>query len=246
MLLLHGGGDTCYSEPIHENYDFNNFEKPKFKQQPHDNWPDAHIPTILNKRDKKKSLTTLERCGYDKPERRSSNSTHSCNSNSNSNNIGVGGNSASGGGSSRYASFNTFERAPFNNVRKSDTFNNITSNGLNIMHGRNNSSSSATSATSVSGPRNTSLGMQTLASTERHHHHVMPSRNLRASGSSKVLANNASGLDVFSRSTIERSSISHTQQRPLNQLPINQSQAQRQYSDDDDDDKDDDIMLACM
>ncbi|XP_065370831.1 uncharacterized protein LOC135962854 [Calliphora vicina] len=244
MLLLHGGGDTCYSEPIHENYDFNNFEKPKFKQQPHDNWPDAHIPTILNKRDKKKSLTTLERCGYDKPERRSSNSTHSCNSNSNSNNIGVGGNSATGGGSSRYASFNTFERAPFNNVRKSDTFNNITSNGLNIMHGRNNSSSSATSATSVSGPRNTSLGMQTLASTERHHHHVMPSRNLRASGSSKVLANNASGLDVFSRSTIERSSISQTQQRPLNQLPINQSQAQRQYSDDDDDDKDDDIMLA--
>ncbi|XP_037815913.1 uncharacterized protein LOC119606469 [Lucilia sericata] len=242
MLLLHGGGDTCYSEPIHENYDFNNFEKPKFKQQPHDNWPDAHIPAILNKRDKKKSLTTLERCGYDKPERRSSNSTHSCNSNSNSNNIGVGAaNNGNGGGSSRYASFNTFERAPFNNVRKSDTFNNITSNGLNIMHGRNNSSSSATSATSVSGSRNTPLGIQTLASTERHHH-VMPSRNLRASGSSKVLTNNASGLDVFSRSTIERSSISHNQQRPLNQL--NQSQVQNQYSDDDDDDKDDDIMLA--
>ncbi|XP_046812689.1 uncharacterized protein LOC124421462 [Lucilia cuprina] len=241
MLLLHGGGDTCYSEPIHENYDFNNFEKPKFKQQPHDNWPDAHIPTIINKRDKKKSLNTLERCGYDKPERRSSNSTHSCNSNSNSNNIGVGANN--GGGGSRYASFNTFERAPFNNVRKSDTFNNITSNGVNIMHGRNNSSSSATSATSVSGPRNTPLGIQTLASTERHHH-VIPSRNLRASGSSKVLTNNASGLDVFSRSTIERSSISHNQQRPLNQLPINQSQVQNQYSDDDDDDKDDDIMLA--
>ncbi|KAM7341331.1 uncharacterized protein ACRADG_012237 isoform 2-T3 [Cochliomyia hominivorax] len=244
MLLLHGGGDTCYSEPIHENYDFNNFEKPKFKQQTHENWPDAHIPTILNKRDKKKSLTTLERCSYDKPERRSSNSTHSCNSTSHSNTIGIGGNNGSTGGNSRYASFNTFERAPFNNVRKSDTFNNIQSNGLNIMHGRNNSSSSATSASSTSGTRNTPLGIQTLASTERHQHNVMPSRNMRSSGSSKVLANNSSGLEAFSRSTIERSSVSHTQ-RPFNQPSINQSQQQNhQYSDDDDNDKDDDIMLA--
>ncbi|TMW46232.1 hypothetical protein DOY81_008688 [Sarcophaga bullata] len=253
MLLLQGGGETCYSEPIHENYDFNNFEKPKFKQQPHDNWPDAHIPTLLSKRDKKKSLTTLERCGYDKPERRSSNSTHSCNSNTNSNSA-AGSNNASNGvmcnsggnGSTRYASFNTFERAPFNNVRKSDTFNNITSNGHNIVHGRNNSSSSATSATSVSGSRNTPLGIQTLATAERHYHHqAIPSRNMRSSGSSKVLGNNATGLDVFSRSTIERSSISHTQQKSLNQPNTNQSQAHlHQYSDDEEDNNDDDIMLA--
>lgn len=247
MLLLHGGpSETCYSEPINENYDFNNFEKPKFKQQTsHDNWPDAHIPTILNKRDKKVSLTTLERCSYDKPERRSSNSTHSCNSNSNSNIIGVGANSGSASGSSRYASFNTFERAPFNSVRKSDTFNNIASNGLNIKHGRNNSSSSAASATSTNGPRNTPLGIQTL-STERYHSNVIPSRNLRAAGSSKVLTNNSSGLESFSRSTIERSSLSHTsQQRPLHQSTINAVQPpHHQYSDDDDDDKDDDIMLA--
>lgn len=239
MLLLQGGGnETCYSEPLHENYDFNNFEKPKFKQQTaHDNWPDSvHMSTLLSTRDvKKKSLSTLERCTYDKAERRSSNSTHSCNSNTNSNNgAGVG---------SRYASFNTFERAPFNNVRKSDTFNNIAANGLIITHGRNNSSSSANSATSGV-CRNTPTAVQTLASTERHHHNIMPARNLRTSGSTKVITQPASALEVFSRSTIERSSNNHIQQRPINLQSLNQpQQLHHQYSDEDDDDKDDDIML---
>lgn len=252
MLLLQGGGESCYSEPVHENYDFNNFEKPKFKQQPHDNWPDAHIPTILNKRDKKKSLNTLERCSYDKPERRSSNSTLSCNSNTNSNSV-AGTHSANNGiacnssnnGNSRYASFNTFERGHFNNVRNSDTFNNGASNGFNVMHGRNNSSSSATSVTSVGGSRNTALGIQVLSTNDKHYHQqAIPSRNTRSSGSSKIL-DNAAGHDVLSRSTIERSSISHTQQRSLNQPNPNHSQTQHhQYTGDEEDNKEDNIMLA--
>lgn len=236
MLLLQGGGsETCYSEPIDENYDFNNFEKPKFKQQQTtlDNWTDtAHMTSLLGTREnKKKSLTTLERCAYDKAERRSSNSTHSCNSNTNFNN-------GSGSGS-RYASFNTFERAPFNNVRKSDTFNNITSSGLNITHGRNNSSSSANSAMFGACP----IGAQTLASTERHHHNIL-TRNARVSGSSKVIAQPPSAFDIFSQSTIERSSTNHNPNRPNNIQSLNQKpQLQHHYSDEDYDDKDDDIML---
>uniref|UniRef100_A0A1B0AAF9 Proline-rich transmembrane protein 3/4 domain-containing protein n=1 Tax=Glossina pallidipes TaxID=7398 RepID=A0A1B0AAF9_GLOPL len=232
MLLLQS--DACYTEPCQQNYEFNNFERPKFHgttQKPsHENWSDSRIQIMFNnKREQKKSFSTLDRCGYDKPERRSENSAYSCKSNA--------------GHDQRYPTYNSFERgSSCNGVRKSETFNNIAGNTTNALHGRNASSSSAASSTSC-GPR-TSSGVQTLTSGERHNHHNFQSHSSK--GPPRVTNNNVNQrtpnstqvADVFGR-PFERASMKTSQNSMVNGFVQKQQQLQH-YSDEDEND----MMLA--
>ncbi|XP_053967616.1 uncharacterized protein LOC128869149 isoform X1 [Anastrepha ludens] len=171
MLLLQN--DNCYSEPLQPSHtstcNFSNLERPHLgggeSGYPSDCWSESHAgqphsqfaDSHKSKREKK-IHTTLDRSAYEKPERRSSNSTHSC---------------ASSTG--RYGGYNSFDRGIYNGVRKSGTLNNIVVSGnggghvagVGIMHGRNSSSSSATSS-NVSTQR--ASASQTLAqASERPH-----------------------------------------------------------------------------
>uniref|UniRef100_A0A1B0BF20 Proline-rich transmembrane protein 3/4 domain-containing protein n=1 Tax=Glossina palpalis gambiensis TaxID=67801 RepID=A0A1B0BF20_9MUSC len=231
MLLLQS--DACYSEPCQQNYEFNNFERPKFHgttQKPsHENWSDSRIQTMFNnKREQKKSFNTLDRCGYDKPERRSENSAYSCKSNP--------------GHDQRYPTYNSFERgSSCNGVRKSETFNNIAGNTTNAIHGRNASSSSAASSTSC-GPR-ASSGVQTLTTGERHNHHNFQSHSSK--GPPRATTNNVNQrtpnathvADIFGR-PFERASMKTSQNSMVNGFV--QKQQLQHYSDEDEND----MMLA--
>uniref|UniRef100_A0A1A9WYE5 Uncharacterized protein n=1 Tax=Glossina brevipalpis TaxID=37001 RepID=A0A1A9WYE5_9MUSC len=208
MLLLQS--DTCYSEPCQQNYDFNNFERPQFNgptQKTHEHWSDSRVQIMFNnKREQKKSFNTLDRCGYDKPERRSDNSAYSCNSNT--------------GHDQRYPAYNSFERGSSRNgVRKSETFNNIAGNTTNAIHGRNASSSSAASSTSC-GPR-ASSGVQTLTTGERHHHHNFQSHNSKGlprmanNHINQRIPNSGQVVDVFGR-PFERTSMKTSQNSMVN------------------------------
>ncbi|XP_030379467.1 uncharacterized protein LOC115627787 [Scaptodrosophila lebanonensis] len=155
MLLLQS--DSCYSEPLQENssYEFNNFERPVFKEKtlnsvpPNDEcWPERHKPP--KSRDRKQN-NTLERGGYENPERRSSNSTNSYSS-------------SNGGG--RYAGYNSYDRGYYNGVRKSGTLNNIVNN--NAGPGR-----AMAAATNAGGGQRVS-GAQTLS--ERQHYYQRSGR----------------------------------------------------------------------
>ncbi|KAL9911156.1 LOW QUALITY PROTEIN: uncharacterized protein ACN427_005480 [Glossina fuscipes fuscipes] len=233
MLLLQS--DACYSEPCQQNYEFNNFERPKFHgttQKPsHENWSDSRIQTMFNnKREQKKSFNTLDRCGYDKPERRSENSAYSCKSNP--------------GHDQRYPTYNSFERgSSCNGVRKSETFNNIAGNTTNAIHGRNASSSSAASSTSC-GPR-ASSGVQTLTTGERHNHHNFQSHSSK--GPPRATTNNVNQrtpnathvADIFGR-PFERASMKTSQNSMVNGFV--QKQQLQHYSDEDEND----MMLAAI
>ncbi|XP_060661254.1 uncharacterized protein LOC132794947 [Drosophila nasuta] len=121
MLLLQS--DSCYSEPLQENssYEFHNFERPIFKEESHASdecWPERDREREKHKKckgRKQNNVGNLERTTYDNQERRSSNSTNSCSSSSN-NGVVV---------SSRYASYNSYERKHHDGIRKSGTLNNI-------------------------------------------------------------------------------------------------------------------------
>lgn len=153
-----GGGDPSMLPPNApaSGYDFQDFERPIFgnAEGPSDHHPrpnsrnDCHL---LSKSAKSQTGSTrdryqqqqniLDRASYENPERRSTNSTHSC------------------GSARNYPTYNSFERRN-GGVRKSGTLNNIG----NIMHGgqiggRNNSTSSSSSSS------HRPSGVQTLSST---------------------------------------------------------------------------------
>lgn len=179
MLLLQS--DSCYSEPLQENssYEFNNFERPVFKEKPIDSsphptdecWPEREKEgrKITKSRDRKhnnKLDTTTEN-----PERRSSNSTNSCSS---SNGI-------------RYTSYNSYESGGhYNGVRKSGTSNNIDTCST-MLAGQNGCISIASGPGPGPGPGRAVAvmpsikrvnGAQTLAHTERLHYFQRGGRNM--------------------------------------------------------------------
>ncbi|XP_055857660.1 uncharacterized protein LOC129920473 [Episyrphus balteatus] len=134
----HQYSDNCYSEPLNgggsstSGYDFSNFERPKFGGGIREgNVPaDMMLDRPMSRNNDRTSNSSrnhhranLDRTNYENPERRSSNSTHSCTS-------------------ARYATYNSFDRHGV--VRKSGTLNNIGG----IITGRNGSSSSAASSSS--------------------------------------------------------------------------------------------------
>lgn len=208
MLLLQG--DSCYSEPLQaahtSSYDFNNFERPYLGRTAagpsSDCWSESHTGQPLSRvvdshksKREKKMHTTLDRNTYENPERRSSNSTHSCSS-------------------SRYGGYNSFDRGLYNGVRKSGTLNNIVGNGnggghipgIGIMHGRNSSSSSA--ASSNISAQHTS-GAQTLAlSSERHLQQQQRSGRGNIAGVARERDHNQDRENehLFSRSSLDRNS----------------------------------------
>ncbi|XP_017472412.1 PREDICTED: uncharacterized protein LOC108363536 [Rhagoletis zephyria] len=229
MLLLQS--DSCYSEPLQPphttSYDFNNFERPHLvagsTSKPADCWSESHstgqpIPRVENHKinRERKIHTTLDRNAYENPERRSSNSTHSCASST-----------------SRYGGYNSFDRGIYNGVRKSGTLNNIGDSGncgdhgpgIGILHGRNSSSSSAASS-NISAQRTS--GAQTLAlASERHHQQQQ--RSVRSNMGTGVARERDHDHDhdrehehLFSRSSLDHNS---TQQK---------NHSQRQQNSDDD------------
>nr|XP_036232641.1 uncharacterized protein LOC106621199 isoform X2 [Bactrocera oleae]XP_036232642.1 uncharacterized protein LOC106621199 isoform X2 [Bactrocera oleae] len=204
MLLLQS--DSCYSEPLQpthtSSYDFNNFERPHLgtsgAEPSSDCWSDPHrgqpvsriVDNHKSKREKKMH-TTLDRDAYENPERRSSNSTHSC-------------------ASSRYGGYNSFDRGLYNGVRKSGTLNNIVGtgnggghmSGIGIMHGRNSSSSSAASS-NISAQR--ASGTQTIAlSSEKHLQQRSGRGNI--AGMARDRNQDREHEYLFSRSSLDRSS----------------------------------------
>lgn len=207
MLLLQS--DSCYSEPLQEphtaSYDFNNFERPHMGTvgtgPSSDCWSESHAGQQLSRvvdnhksKREKKMHKTLDRNAYENPERRSSNSTHSC-------------------ASSRYGGYNSFDRGLYG-VRKSGTLNNIVGNGnggahmpgIGVMHGRNSSSSSAASS-NISAQRIS--GAQTIAlSTDRHLQQQQRGGRGNIPGVARERERNQEREHehLFSRSSLDRSS----------------------------------------
>ncbi|XP_018795486.1 PREDICTED: uncharacterized protein LOC108972981 [Bactrocera latifrons] len=216
MLLLQS--DSCYSEPLQpahtSSYEFNNFERPHLGtagagpssdcwSDPHTGQPLSRIIDNYKSKRQKKIHTTLDRDAYENPERRSSNSTHSC-------------------ASSRYGAYNSFDRGFYNGIRKSGTLNNIVGNGnggghmsgIGIMHDRNSSSSSAASS-NISAQR--ASGSQTTAlSSEKH----LQQRNGRGNIAGVVRDRNQDGENeqLFSRSSLDRN-ITHPQHQHQHKNP---------------------------
>ncbi|EDW10884.2 uncharacterized protein LOC6585768 isoform X2 [Drosophila mojavensis] len=179
MLLLQS--DSCYSEPLQENssYEFNNFERPVFKEKsidssPHPTdecWPERvkEGRKITKSRDRKhnsKLDTTTEN-----PERRSSNSTNSCSS---SNGI-------------RYTNYNSYESGShYNGVRKSGTLNNIDTcstmlagqiGGISIASGPGPGPGPGRAIAVMPSIKRVN-GAQTLAHNERSHYFQRSGRNM--------------------------------------------------------------------
>ncbi|XP_049316015.1 uncharacterized protein LOC105226690 isoform X2 [Bactrocera dorsalis] len=216
MLLLQS--DSCYSEPLQpahtSSYEFNTFERSHLGTAgtgpSSDCWSDPHTGQPLSRiiddykcKREKKMHTTLDRDAYENPERRSSNSTHSC-------------------ASSRYGGYNSFDRGLYNGIRKSGTLNNIVGNGnggghmsgIGIMHGRNSSSSSAASS-NISAQR-ASGAQSTALSSEKH----LQQRSGRGNIAGVVRDRNQDGENeqLFSRSSLDRSST-HPQHQHQHQNP---------------------------
>ncbi|XP_034472453.1 uncharacterized protein LOC117780000 isoform X2 [Drosophila innubila] len=261
MLLLQS--DSCYSEPLQENssYEFNNFERPIFKEESHASdecWPDRererdrdrdrdrerHKRSKCRDRDRKQNNGTLERAAYENPERRSSNSTNSCSSSN-----GV-----------RYASYNSYERAAnphYNGVRKSGTLNNIVNGstmgmGMGMGVGMGMGMGLGSGAGVAVGPRTGTIagpgpgralmqgnkrvnGAQTLAS----HYYQRSGR----SAPSRALATN----DFEMAATTTTSTLKQQQQQQ--QQHLQQQQQQQHYNhnnsdEEDEEEEDDDDMMS--
>lgn len=172
MLLLQS--DSCYSEPLHENsnYEFNNFERPVFKEKSIGNgshptdgcWPEREKDgrKLSKSRDRKHDNNSQLDTTNEYPERRSSNSTNSCSS---SNGI-------------RYTSYNAYESGGhYNGVRKSGTLSNIATGsktvagqcgGISIENGHGPGPGTGRAITAMPGIKRGN-GAQTLAHTERSH-----------------------------------------------------------------------------
>ncbi|EDW83569.1 uncharacterized protein Dwil_GK13609 [Drosophila willistoni] len=240
MLLLQS--DSCYSEPMHQensSYEFNNFERPTFKEKtlnqgPLSNdecWPGDIRHKLTKSRDRKHNnnnshTRTLERAGFENPERRSSNSTNSCSS------------SNGGGGGGRYASYNTCERGYFNGVRKSGTLNSI-ANGSGAGGGPGRAIPVPISA-SAGGQRLVGNGVQTLGISDRDRAHYYQ----RSAGGRNVRSND---LALFSRETVNcvPPSLNHKQQQHQQQPYTHDAENEDEEeprTDHDDDDEDDDMI----
>ncbi|XP_034670609.1 uncharacterized protein LOC117902997 [Drosophila subobscura] len=220
IMLLQS--DTCYSEPLEEDisrFEFNNLERPVFKEKSVNNvqlqtniecWPERdHDRLKIAKSRERKLNASLERNGFENAERRSSNSTNSC--------------SSSNGGGGRYASYNSYERGFFNGVRKSGTLNSIV-NGM-TLGGPTPSRATAVPLSSVGGQRFTANGVQTLALSERAHYYQ---RNKRSS--------NGRSLQVGA-------DLTQLQADPINGIPLKEHQLQQlpydRNSEEEDEEEDD-------
>lgn len=240
MLLLQS--DSCYSEPLQENssYEFNNFEKPIFKEESHASdecWPDRETDRDRDRerhkrskcRDRKQNNGTLERAAYENPERRSSNSTNSCSSSN-----GV-----------RYASYNSYERSAnphYNGVRKSGTLNNIVNGssigiGVGVGMGLGMGSGAGSRTSTIAGPPGRPLMQcnkrvneaQTLALTERSHYYHRSGR----SAPNRALATNDFEMGATT-STLKQQQQQQLQQK-LQHYNHNNSDEEDEEEDDDDD-----------
>ncbi|KAH8376034.1 hypothetical protein KR093_005606, partial [Drosophila rubida] len=232
MLLLQS--DSCYSEPLQENssYEFHNFERPVFKEESlasDECWPDRERDRDREKHKRCKgrkpnNVGTLDRTAYDNPERRSSNSTNSCSSSNNGVVL-----------SSRYTSYNSFERGHNDSLRKSGTLN-------NIMNG----SSTGIIAPQGSAPRRGVIqcsnkrsinGAQTL--TERSHYYQ------RSAGQqSKNRSNDFEMLAPSSAMTTVRNELSPNQQQQLQQH-YNRHNSDDEADEEEEEEDDDDMMPGC-
>ncbi|KAH8272493.1 hypothetical protein KR044_010951, partial [Drosophila immigrans] len=232
MLLMQS--DSCYSEPLQENssYEFHNFERPIFKEESHASdecWPDRERDREREKHKrckvrKQNNVGTLERTAYDNPERRSSNSTNSCSSSSN-NGVIV---------SSRYASYNSYERGHHDGVRKSGTLNNImngSTTGIMASQG-----SAPRRGVIQCGSKRSMNGTQTL--TERSHYYQRSAEHQGASQS------NDFELGAPTTSTTTRNELSLKQQHQQLQQHYNQHNSDDE-ADEDAEDDDDDMMPGC-
>ncbi|XP_017155602.1 uncharacterized protein LOC108164429 isoform X2 [Drosophila miranda] len=221
ILLLQS--DTCYSEPLEEDnsrFEFNNFERPVFKEKSVNNvqlqpniecWPERdHDRLKIAKSRERKLNASLERNGFENTERRSSNSTNSC--------------SSSNGGGGRYASYNSYERGFFNGVRKSGTLNSIVNGGM-TLGGPTPSRAMAVPLSSVGGQRMIANGVQTLALSERAHYYQ---RSKRSSNGRSLQA----GTD-----------LTPFQADPINGIPLKEHQLQQlpydRNSEEEDEEEDD-------
>ncbi|XP_022217354.1 uncharacterized protein LOC111070779 [Drosophila obscura] len=223
IMLLQS--DTCYSEPLEEDnsrFEFNNFERPVFKEKSINNvqlqpniecWPERdHDRLKIAKSRERKLNASLERNGFENTERRSSNSTNSC--------------SSSNGGGGRYASYNSYERGFFNGVRKSGTLNSIVNGGM-TLGGPTPSRAMAVPLSSVVGQRMTANGVQTLALSERAHYYQRSKRS-----------SNGRSLQVGT-------DLTPFQADPINGIPLKEHQLQQlpyDHNSEEEDEEEDDMI----